>query len=56
LNLKKHEIGKACWSCKYRKTDNWFVHRDFCEYYPSLEEREILRGLECGYYKKRGDA
>jgi|Deesub1362B_J571_1020462.scaffolds.fasta_scaffold14771_2 hypothetical protein len=46
-------IGRHCWSCRFRHKDDWFVLEGFCHYYPSLEEREILKGSSCHYYGKR---
>jgi len=45
-------IGRHCWNCKYRHADDWYVLEGFCHFYPSLFERQILKGSVCVYYKK----
>jgi len=46
-------VGKDCWTCRYRNSDDWFVLEGFCHFYPSLREREILKGNVCPYYEAK---
>ncbi|MHC1624722.1 MAG: reverse transcriptase-like protein [Methermicoccaceae archaeon] len=45
-------IGKDCWKCKWRKSDNWYASSGFCQWYPSYKERSALEGTRCGYYER----
>jgi len=46
-------IGKSCWTCKWRKLDNWYASSNFCQWYPSYKERSLLKGHPCGYYERK---
>jgi len=45
-------IGYSCWVCKWRQSDDWNVEIGFCYYYPSLLERNILKGRICPYFEE----
>lgn len=49
----KSLIGIACWDCKHRKLDDWNVTRDFCSWYPSKSERNMLKGKRCPDYEPK---
>jgi|Deesub1362A_J573_1020465.scaffolds.fasta_scaffold11328_3 hypothetical protein len=45
-------IPCQCLSCKYRKSNDFKVTNNFCQWYPSYQERKILLGDKCLYYER----
>jgi len=45
-------IPYQCISCKHRKRNNFKVTNNFCQWYPSYQERRTLLGDKCLYYER----
>jgi len=45
-------IPCQCLSCKHRKSNDFRIANNFCQWYPSYQERRILLGDKCMYYEK----